>query len=46
MSGIIDPRERERAHAAAGYVDFYAEAVKASEQFRKDYEGRDRKSVV
>jgi gentisate 1,2-dioxygenase len=40
MSGIIDPRERERAHADNGHVDFYAEAIKASERFRKDYDGR------
>ena len=40
MSGIIDPRERERAHAQTQYVDFYAEALKASEQFRKEYAGR------
>ena len=40
MSGIIDPRERERAHANTGHVDFYAEAVKASAQFRKDYDER------
>ena len=38
--GIIDPRERERSHAGGQYVDFYAEALKASEQFRKEYEGK------
>jgi len=31
---IIDPKERERAHAEVGYVDFYSEAVKQSEEFR------------
>ena len=40
MSRIIDPRERERAHADNGHVDFYAEALKASERFRKEYAGR------
>ena len=40
MSGIIDPRERERAHQNTGYVDFYAEALKASERFRNEYDGR------
>ena len=39
MSRIIDPRERERAHADNGHVDFYAEALKASERFRKEYAG-------
>jgi uncharacterized RmlC-like cupin family protein len=38
--GIIDPREQLRAHAQTQYVDFYAEAVKASEEFRKEYDGR------
>lgn len=36
----IDPRERDRAHAGAKHVNFYEEAVKASEQFRKDYDSR------
>ena len=40
MSRVVDPRERERAHTETRYVDFYAEALKASEQFRNDYEGR------
>jgi uncharacterized RmlC-like cupin family protein len=40
MSGIIDPRERARAHAQTKQVNFFAEAVKASEQFREDYAGR------
>ena len=40
MSGIIDPRERARAHAQTKEVDFFAEAVKASDQFREDYAGR------
>ncbi len=38
--GIIDPREQMRAHAQTQYVDFYSEALKASEQFRKEYDGR------
>jgi gentisate 1,2-dioxygenase len=37
---VIDPRERAKAHAQTEQVDFYAEALKASEQFRKEYEGR------
>src|ERR1700722_12142393 len=36
---IIDPKERERAHAEVGYVDFYSEAVKQSEEFREEYDG-------
>jgi uncharacterized RmlC-like cupin family protein len=36
----VDRRERELAHMKTRHVDFYAEAVKASEQFRKDYAGR------
>ncbi|MBM3607891.1 MAG: cupin domain-containing protein [Alphaproteobacteria bacterium] len=35
---ILDPREKERAHATTKTVNFYAEALKASEQFRKDYQ--------
>ena len=37
---VIDPRERAKAHAQTEQVDFYAEALKASEQFRKDYQSR------
>jgi gentisate 1,2-dioxygenase len=37
---IIDPRERAKAHAETQQVDFYAEALKASEQFRQEYQGR------
>ena len=40
MSSVIDPRERARAHAQTTEVDFYAEAVKASEYFCKEYEDR------
>jgi gentisate 1,2-dioxygenase len=36
---IIDPQERERAHAEVGYVDFYSQAVQQSEAFRKQYDG-------
>jgi uncharacterized RmlC-like cupin family protein len=36
---IIDPKERERAHAEVGYVDFYSAAVQQSEAFRKEYDG-------
>ena len=35
---ILDPREKERAHATTKTVNFYAEALKASQQFRKDYD--------
>jgi hypothetical protein len=37
---VIDPRERAKAHAQTLEVDFYAEALKASEEFRKEYQGR------
>jgi hypothetical protein len=37
---VIDPRERAKAHAETQQVDFYAEALKASEQFRQEYQGR------
>lgn len=37
---IIDPRERERAHKPTMHANFYAEAVKASQEFRKDYDSR------
>jgi gentisate 1,2-dioxygenase len=40
MSSIIDPRERARAHAQTVNADFYAEALKASEYFRKEYDDR------
>ena len=39
MERIIDPLERERAHAEVGHVDFYSEAVRQSEAFRKEYDG-------
>ncbi len=37
---VLDPREKERAHATTQTVDFYAEALKASEKFRKDYDAK------
>ena len=37
LKSIDDP---ERARLGAAEVDFYAEAVRASEKFRTDYEGR------
>jgi len=37
---FIDQRERDRAHAGGMHVNFYEEAVKASEEFRKEYDGR------
>jgi mannose-6-phosphate isomerase-like protein (cupin superfamily) len=36
---IIDPKERERAHAKAEYVDFYREALRQSAAFREEYAG-------
>jgi quercetin dioxygenase-like cupin family protein len=39
LERILDPKERERAYADTGYVDFYSEALKQSEQFRKEYNG-------
>ena len=39
LERIIDPKERERAHAEVGYVDFYSAAVQQSEAFRKEYDG-------
>jgi gentisate 1,2-dioxygenase len=41
---IIDPRERDRSHAATQNAAFYAEALKASQAFRQDYQ--ELKSVV
>ncbi|HWT31168.1 MAG TPA: cupin [Propylenella sp.] len=40
MTRIVDPVERERAHAQTQHVDFFAQALKASERFRSEYEGR------
>ena len=40
MSRVVDPRERDKSHADVQHVDFYTQALKASEQFRKDYQGR------
>lgn len=37
---VIDPRERAKSHAQTRHVDFYAEALKASAEFRKEYQGR------
>jgi len=34
MSKSIDPREKARSHGEATTADFYAQALKASEQFR------------
>jgi uncharacterized RmlC-like cupin family protein len=41
---FIDKTERERARNGAGYVNFYAEALEASKQFRAEY--KDRMNVV
>ena len=40
MSRVVDPRERAGSHADTGYVDFYTQALKSSEQFRVDYANR------
>jgi hypothetical protein len=40
MTKSIDPRERDRSHAAVEQADFYTQALKASEQFRTEYQGR------
>jgi uncharacterized RmlC-like cupin family protein len=41
MSNVIDVREQEKArNSSTQYVDFYAEALKASQEFRKEYDGR------
>lgn len=40
MSRIVDSIERERAHAQTQEVDFFAQALRASERFRTEYEGR------
>ena len=41
MSRVVDPRERAKSHdEGVGYVDFYSQALKASEEFRADYQGR------
>jgi gentisate 1,2-dioxygenase len=36
----IDETEKQRAHAPTTTANFYAEALKASERFRKDYTGK------
>jgi len=41
---FVDVTERARAYKGAGEVDFYAEALKASQMFRADY--NDRMNVV
>ena len=41
---FLDPLERERARSSGTYVDFYAQALKASKQFRAEYQ--ERKGVV
>jgi gentisate 1,2-dioxygenase len=40
MSRVVDDNERARAHSGETYVDFYAEALKRSANFRKDYDDR------
>lgn len=44
MSRVVDPQEKQRSKADVGYVDFYQQALKASEAFRTDY--ADRLNVV
>jgi len=41
---FLDPVERERARSGDTYVNFYAEALEASKQFRTEYDQR--KGVV
>ena len=41
---IIDPRERDRAHAPTVSSNFYAEAIAASKSFRAEYDAR--KNIV
>lgn len=41
---FADAIERERARKGAGHVNFYQEALKASQEFRREY--RDRMNVV
>ena len=40
MNRIVDEREREQARAQTHHVNFYAEALAASERFRNEYAGR------
>jgi uncharacterized RmlC-like cupin family protein len=40
MSKSIDPRERDRSHAEVQQVNFYEQALKVSEEFRSEYQGR------
>jgi mannose-6-phosphate isomerase-like protein (cupin superfamily) len=41
MSNVIDPREAQKSRTSSTqYVDFYTQALKASEEFRKEYDGR------
>jgi uncharacterized RmlC-like cupin family protein len=37
---FLDPNERAAAHAQTATANFYAEALKASQEFRKEYDGR------
>ena len=40
MNNIIDPIERQRAHAPTTQADFYAKALEVSRRFREDYKNR------
>ena len=40
MSRVVDDRERARAHAGENFVNYYADSLKRSAEFRKEYEGR------
>jgi len=40
MGKSLDPRERAASHAPVEQVDFYTQALKASEEFREGYKGR------
>lgn len=39
-STFVDATERERAHENGGEVNFYQEALKASQEFRDEYQNR------
>src|SRR3954462_5614042 len=40
MGKSLDPRESAASHAPVEQVDFYTQALKASEEFREGYKGR------
>jgi len=40
MNNIVDPLEKQRAHAPTTQADFYAQALEFSTRFRQDYKNR------